>query len=61
MKHRLSITVDEETLLDIFEKLKECRNEGRFRNKSHLVEYAVKEFLRTGNNLQDKQYTAGDQ
>lgn len=48
MKHRISITIDEETLLDIFEKLRNSRKEGSFRNKSHLVEYAINKFLREG-------------
>lgn len=41
MKHKLSITMDEETVLKVMGKL---RN-GQFRNKSHVVEYAVKKFL----------------
>lgn len=41
MKHKLSITVEEETILQIREKLRE----GLFRNKSHLIEYSVKRFL----------------
>ena len=45
MKHKLSISVDEETALKISEKL---RN-GNFRNKSHIVEFAVKKFLEEKN------------
>lgn len=41
MKHRLSISVDEETILGLFEKLRT----GQFRNKSHIVECAIKQFL----------------
>ncbi len=41
MKHKLSITMDEETVLKVLGKLRS----GRFRNKSHVVEYAVKRFL----------------
>ena len=41
MKHKLSITLDEETLLAMREKI---RN-GVFRNKSHLVEYSIKKLL----------------
>ena len=48
MKHRISITLDEETLLDVFEKLRNSRKDGSFRNKSHLVEYALKKFLQEG-------------
>ncbi len=42
MKHKISISVDEETLL----KIKEAMREGRFRNKSHAFEYAIHEILR---------------
>ena len=41
MKAKLSITIDENTVLDILETL---RN-GRFRNKSHFIEYAVRKFI----------------
>ncbi|MBI2658329.1 hypothetical protein HYX08_06585 [Candidatus Woesearchaeota archaeon] len=41
MKTKLSITLDNETLLEIEKQL----NSGRFRNKSHVVEYAVKKLL----------------
>jgi hypothetical protein len=37
MKDRLIITIDRETHLKIREKMRE----GSFRNKSHLLEYAV--------------------
>jgi len=42
MKQKLSITVDEETVRQIEQKIEE----GLFRNKSHLLEYAVKVLLR---------------
>jgi Arc/MetJ-type ribon-helix-helix transcriptional regulator len=42
MKHRVSISIGEETLLKVFE---EIRN-GRFRNRSHAVEYALQMVLR---------------
>lgn len=45
MKSKLSITLDEETLLEIEKQL----NSGRFRNKSHVVEYAVKKLLEVEN------------
>jgi len=48
MKHRLSISVDEETVALIQAKLREGRNEGHFRNKSHIVEFAVKRMLKGG-------------
>ena len=46
MKHRISITVDEDTLLSIQDKLRTNFRSGIFRNKSHFIEYAVKKFLR---------------
>ena len=42
MKHKLSISVDEETIV----KIREAMRKGKFRNKSHAFEYAVKEVLR---------------
>ena len=45
MKAKLSITLDEETLLEIEKQL----NSGKFRNKSHVVEYAVKKLLEEEN------------
>ena len=42
MKHKLSITLDEKLVLDIIRNL----STGKFRNRSHLVEFAVKEFLK---------------
>jgi len=44
MKHRLSISVDEETIALIQAKLREGRE--IFRNKSHVVEFAVKRMLK---------------
>ena len=41
MKHKLSITLDEKLVLDIIRNL----STGKFRNRSHLVEYAVKKLL----------------
>lgn len=41
MKQKLSITLDEDTLRQIAEQL----NSGKFRNKSHLIEYSVKKFF----------------
>ena len=45
MKCRLSITVDEETVELLRGKL---RNSGDFRNKSHLVEKAIREYCGGG-------------
>ncbi len=39
MKHRLSIAVDESTVI----KVRELVRSGRFRNKSHAFEEALKE------------------
>lgn len=41
MKQKLSITIDEEKVKSI-EKLLE---KGRFRNKSHVLEYSLNKFL----------------
>jgi len=41
MKHKLSITLDEELVAEIMRAL----STGKFRNKSHVVEYAVKKLL----------------
>jgi len=41
MKAKISVSIDEETLVKMRERLRE----GSFRNKSHLIEYAVKFFL----------------
>jgi len=41
MKHKLSVSIDMETVLQMFEKIRD----GTFRNKSHLVEFAVKRYL----------------
>lgn len=37
MKHKLSITLEKDTILKINDHLRD----RRFRNKSHLIEYAV--------------------
>ena len=40
MKHRISITLDEETVLKLKEKI---RLSSSFRNQSHFVEIAIRE------------------
>ena len=45
MKHKLSVTLDEELVQEIVKIL----SSGRFRNKSHVVEYAVKKLLEVEN------------
>ncbi|MEK6886261.1 MAG: ribbon-helix-helix domain-containing protein [Nanoarchaeota archaeon] len=42
MKTKLSISMDKELVKRIEENLAE----GSFRSKSHIIEYALKEFLR---------------
>jgi len=42
MKHKLSVTLDEEVVLGILDLLRD----DTFRNKSHAVEYAVKKMLK---------------
>lgn len=44
MKYQTSITIDEEIMLKIKEKLRD----GTFRNKSHLFEFAVRRLLEAG-------------
>ena len=41
MKQKLSITIDEKTIKLIERILKE----GKYRNKSHFVEYSINKFL----------------
>ena len=41
MKEKITVTVENEVIKQIEDKLKD----GLFRNKSHVVEYALKRFL----------------
>ena len=45
MKQKISISIDEKTVLDIFKAIQT----GKFRNKSHVVEFAVKKLLEVEN------------
>ena len=45
MKTKLSITIDEETVLDIIKTVAT----GKFRNRSHFIEHAVKNLLEEEN------------
>ena len=45
MKYKLSVTLDEELVQEILRIL----STGKFRNKSHVVEYAVKKLLEVEN------------
>ena len=42
MKQKISVSIDKETI-DLLEKLVK---EGRFRNKSHGVEYSVNKYMK---------------
>jgi len=44
MKKKLSITIDEEKVAEIEALL----DEGSFRNKSHVLEYALNKLLKEG-------------
>lgn len=44
MKAKISVTLDEETVLKVLKKLRD----DRFRNKSHVIEYAIEKFLENG-------------
>ena len=48
MKQKLSITINEETV-SLIEK---CIEDGRFRNKSHIIEYSINKFLKEDKNDQ---------
>ncbi|MFC1697995.1 hypothetical protein ACFL1H_06655 [Nanoarchaeota archaeon] len=41
MKHKVSITMDQETILAINDKMRD----GWFRSKSHFIEWAIKKVL----------------
>ena len=45
MKQKLSITIDEEKV----EKIDEILKKGLFRNKSHILEFALTKFLEEKN------------
>lgn len=46
MKKKLSITINEEKIKEIEKFILD----GRFRNKSHVIEYALKNFLKNKEN-----------
>jgi len=41
MKQKLSITIEQDTI----KLLEKFIKEGRFRNKSHIIEYSINKFL----------------
>jgi Arc/MetJ-type ribon-helix-helix transcriptional regulator len=43
MKQKLSITIEK----NLIKKIDETVNSGLFRNKSHLIEYVLNNFLRS--------------
>ena len=45
MKHKMSVTIDEDLVLKVMKSL----SSGKFRNKSHVVEYAVRKLLEEKN------------
>lgn len=44
MKIKLSVSMEKA----LVKKAEKIVNEGRFRNKSHIIEYALKSFLKRG-------------
>jgi len=44
MKHKISISIEEETLL----RLREHIRSRKFRNRSHAVEYALERLMENG-------------
>ena len=46
MKQKISITVEEDTI----EFLEEVVNEGRFRSKSHAIEFSINKVLKNKQN-----------
>ena len=48
MKHKLSISMDQETILALFEKIRQSN--GNLRSKSHAIEMAVRRFVEERNN-----------
>lgn len=46
MKHKLSITMEQNTILSINDRMRQ----REFKNKSQLIEHAVKEFLTSKQN-----------
>jgi len=49
MKQKISITIEEDSIKQIDEILKE----GMFRNKSHVLEYSLKKFLNERYSLEE--------
>lgn len=41
MKHKTSVSFEEETII----KIRELIRTGKFRNKSHVVEYAIQKLI----------------
>ena len=47
MKHRISVSIEESTLLSLRAAMRS--NKTLFRNKSHFVEYVINKFCREEN------------
>ena len=45
MKQKLSVSIEKKTIRKVEEKV----NEGTFRNKSHVIEFALNKFLEKEN------------
>lgn len=45
MKHKLSITMEQETILALFDKIRASK--GKIKSRSHAIEMAVKKFVET--------------
>ena len=46
MKRKISVSIEEDTI----EKLEDYVNSGSFRNKSHVVEFAIGKFIQGDKN-----------
>lgn len=49
MKEKLSVTIDEEKV----RKIEKILEEGKFRSKSHVLEYSLNKFLKEAENDQN--------
>lgn len=53
MKQKISITIDEKALKIIENMLKKERS-GKFRNRSHVIEYSLRKFLEQDLNMDER-------
>lgn len=54
MKQKISITIDKQSLKIIENILKKERS-GKFRNRSHVIEYSLNKFLNESKSLNNKE------